>query len=271
MSSSGHTAEVQALSNVYGARFLLLEGRAASAVRSLKEVAPDLPRDPSYGSWGFALLAEAEALLGNSVAAATARNESLTLRGTDRLSLFVDEQRALAWVDAQEGRLSDAISELWAAAETAQERGQRCFELIILDDLLRLGETGAAARARDVSDLVEGPLGEAVGLHARAMVSQRGMDLERAASSFSQMSYSLTASELWAAASAAYRREGLQARSTKAARRSLGSRAYAKGPGYSQLPGRIRSNHSAADSEKLHFWRRREPAMWKSPALSQSP
>jgi DNA-binding NarL/FixJ family response regulator len=46
------------------------------------------------------------------------------------------------------------------------------------------------------------------------------MDLEAAASSFSQMDHSLTASELWAAASAAYRREGLPARSTKAAKRS---------------------------------------------------
>jgi DNA-binding NarL/FixJ family response regulator len=46
------------------------------------------------------------------------------------------------------------------------------------------------------------------------------MDLERAASSFTQIGFSLMASELWAAASAAYAREGLQARSTKAAKRS---------------------------------------------------
>ena len=46
------------------------------------------------------------------------------------------------------------------------------------------------------------------------------MDFELAASSFAQMSFSLTASELWAEASAAYRREGLQARSTKAAKKS---------------------------------------------------
>ena len=61
----------------------------------------------------------------------------------------------------------------------ALERGQRCFELVILDDLLRLGEADAATRARDVSDLVEGALGEAVGLHAQAVVSKRGTDLER--------------------------------------------------------------------------------------------
>jgi hypothetical protein len=102
----------------------------------------------------------------------------------------------------------------------SRERGQRCFELIILEDLLRLGETDAAARARDVSALVEGSLGKAVGLHAQAVISERGMDLELAASSFALMSYSLTASELWAGASAAYRREELPARSTKAAKKS---------------------------------------------------
>ena len=146
-----------------------------------------LRAEPSYGSWCLALLAEAEALLGHSAAAAAARSESLSLRGNDRLSFFVDERRALAWVDAQGGRLTDAIAELWAAADMALERGQRCFELIILDDLLRLGEVDAAARARDVSDLVEGSLGEAVGLHAQAVVSKRGMDLELAASSFTEI------------------------------------------------------------------------------------
>jgi DNA-binding CsgD family transcriptional regulator len=85
---------------------------------------------------------------------------------------------------------------------------------------LRLGDNGAAARTIAVADLVDGLLGEAVGLHAQAVVSQRGIDLEQAASSFAQMNHSLVASELWVAASAAYRNEGLHARSTKAAKRS---------------------------------------------------
>ena len=206
---------------MYRARLLLFEGRAASAVRTLKEAALTLRADPSYGSWCLALLAEAEALVGHLDAAEAARSESLALRGNDRLSVLVDERRALAWVDAQGGRLSDAIAELWAAADMALERGQRCFELIILDDLLRLGEVGAAARGQAASEVVEGALAEAVGLHARAAVSGRGTDLEQAASSFTRLDNSLIASELWAAASAAYRREGLQARSTKAAKRSL--------------------------------------------------
>ena len=220
LSSPGLPSESRSSGNMYRGRFLLLEGKIASAARSLRDAAVTLRTDPSYGSWCLALLAEAEALLGHSAQAEEARHESLSLRRNDSLSVYVDGRRALAWVDAQGGRLTDAIAELWAAADLASERDQRCFELVILDDLLRLGESDAATRARDVSDIVEGSLGEAVGLHARAVTSKRGMDLELAASSFAHMELSLMASELWAAASTAYRHEGLLARSTKAAKRS---------------------------------------------------
>ncbi len=229
LSSVGSPPDRRSLPNIYRARFLLFEGRAASALRSLQEAAPELRQEPGYGSWGLSLLAEVEALLGHTAAAAAAKDESQALRGNDRLGFFVDEQRALSWVAVQEGRLTQAIAELWTAAEMALERGQRCFELIILNDLLRLNDLDAASRAGEVSEIVEGSLGEAVGLHVQAKVSKRGMDLERAASSFSDMSFSLVASELWATASGAYSREGLHARSTKAAKRSLETASVCEG------------------------------------------
>ena len=156
-------------------------------------------------------------------------------------------------MNAQGGRLTDAIAELWAAADMALERGQRSFGLIILNDLLRLGETDAAARAREVSDLVEGSLGDAVTLHTQAVVSKGGMDLERAASSFTEIGFSLMASELWATASAAYAREGLQARSTKAAKRSNELAALCEG-------ARIRPATSPGEVEPLSR-RQREVAL----------
>ena len=229
LSSSGHPADQRAMSNVYRARFLLFEGRVASAVRSLKDASLGVRTEPGYGSWCLALLAEGEALLGHPDAAAAARRESLSRRANERLSVFVDGRRALAWVDALEGRLTDASAELWAAADMARERDQRSFELLILNDLLRLGDPAAAARAQEVSEVVEGSLGEAVRLHALAVVSRGGKDLERAATSFAQMSFSLMASELWAAAAAAYGREGLQARSTKAAKRSYETAGLCEG------------------------------------------
>jgi len=253
VSSPGLPPDLRSLTNIYRARFLLLEGKAASAVRALKDGALGLRAEPSYGSWCLALLAEAEALLGHSAAAAAARSEALSLRGNDRLSSFVDELRALAWVDAQGGRLTDAIAELWAAADMALERGQRSFELLILNDLLRLGEADAAARTREASDLVEGALAEAVGIHTLAVVSKGGMDLERAASSFTEIGFSLMASELWAAASVAYGREGLQARSTKAAKRAYEIAGLCEG-------AKIRPSTSPGEVEPLSR-RQREVAL----------
>ena len=75
------------------------------------------------------------------------------------------------------------------------------------------------------------------------------------------------ASELWAAASAAYRREGLQARSTKAAKRSHETGGpLRRSEDTARCLGLIRSNLSAAVSAKLPYWRRREPPMRRSPS-----
>jgi ATP/maltotriose-dependent transcriptional regulator MalT len=220
LSIAGHPPDQRAMSSGYRARFLLFQGRAGGAVRTLREAALGLRAEPDYGSWCLALLAEAEALLGNTAAAEEARRGSWALHVNDQLSLVVDKRRALAWVDAQSGHLTEAIRQLWAAADTAAERGQRCFEMVILDDLLRLGEEGAAIRAASVASCIEGAYGEAVGLHAKSVSTRSGLDFERAALLYAEMQFSLIASELWTKASAAYQREGLRARSTKAAKRA---------------------------------------------------
>ena len=175
--------------------------------------------------------------MGHSTAAEEARREALSLDGNDRLSVFVDQRRAFAWVDAQAGRLSEAIEELWAAADMAFERNERSFELIILDDLLRLGEGNAAARALDTSTVVDGLLGKAVGLQAQAMISGRGVEFEAAATSFAQMDSSLIASEIWAAALAAFEAD-VSARSPRLPRSLTKWHTSAKGPRYGHPPGR---------------------------------
>jgi hypothetical protein len=78
LSSPGLPSELRSLSNMYRARFLLLEGKATSAVRSSKSAALAARADPTYGSWCLALLAEGEALLGHTEAATVAREESLS-------------------------------------------------------------------------------------------------------------------------------------------------------------------------------------------------
>lgn len=98
-----------------------------------------------------------------------------------------------------------------------------------------------------------------------------GKDMEMAASSFAQMSYWLTASELWAAASATYRREALPARSTTAAKKAHEMADLCEGVQLRPVSGRRRSNLSAGDSARLRSWRPREPATQGSPTLSRFP
>ena len=123
-------------------------------------------------------------------------------------------------MDAQDGHTSSAIDQLWFAAELASARGQRSCELIVVEDLLRLGESRAAERALDLANHVDGAWSAAIAAHATAFLSPDEMDLETVAQAFSSIGAWLVAAELWAATSAVRRREGMRAQASKAARTS---------------------------------------------------
>ena len=135
-------------------------------------------------------------------------------------SLNQTDCAALAWVDAQTGHAPAAVERLWTAAELAASHGQRAFEIIILDDLLRLGEMRAARRALHLAEQVDGPWSAAVAAHAAALLSGAAADCEKAAQAFEAMGSSLVAAELWSGVSVARHREGLPARAAEAARRA---------------------------------------------------
>ena len=207
--------------NAYRGRFHLFQGRAQSASRLLTDAAVTARDSPSIEpSWCLALAAEAHALLGRHGEASEAAAEAVSL---DRAEMWVyrpDELRALAWVDAQDGRISSAIDQLLHAADLAVSGGQRSLELIILADALRLGEDRAAERALALAEHVDGELSAAIAAHARAILSTAAVDLETAATAFGGIGSSLVAAELWASASAARQREGLPARAAEAGRHS---------------------------------------------------
>jgi len=205
----------------YQGRILLFQGRARSAVRLLNEAVTTLRDHPTVEpSWCLAHLAEAHALLGMKEEAKTAAKEADTLRRKESPAFHVDELRALAWVDAQDNCTSSAIDQLWAAADLAASRGQHTFEIVILGDLLRLGEQGAAERSRKLTEHVDAAWSAAIAAHAAAVLSADAVDLETAADAFRSIGSCPVAAELWAAASVARQRDGMPARATEAARHS---------------------------------------------------
>ncbi len=220
-----------AAANAYRSRFALAQGRPKTALRLLTDVAVSLRDTPATvePSWALSLAAEAHALLGQHAEARAAAEEAATLRRAELLSFHVDELRALAWVDAQDGRTSSAIAQLWTAADLARQRGQQAFELIILDDLLRLGEYGAAERARQVATQVHSGWSVAVDAHATATLTSEAEDWEAAAEAFAAIGANLVAAELWATASAARQGDGLPARAAEATRQSLARVALSEG------------------------------------------
>jgi DNA-binding CsgD family transcriptional regulator/tetratricopeptide (TPR) repeat protein len=203
-------------------RLYLLQGRAATARRLLFDAAATARENPAVRepSWCVALAGEAEALLGHTQEAMSLAEEAVSLRRTEVLAYEVDERRALAWVEVQAGRISSAIDQLWEASALAGIRGQRCFNLLILHDLLRLGETQAVSHIAELAPLVDGALAGAVAGHANAVSSGAPEDIELAAQRFEEIGLLLIGAELFAAASVGYRQKGLRVRATAARKAS---------------------------------------------------
>ena len=181
--------QAHAGANTYLGRLALAQGRPLTAARLLNDAAATIREYPVGvpATWCLALVAEAHALLGQHHQASAAATEVAGIARTQVVAFEVDELRALAWVDAQDGRTSAAINQLWTAADLAASRGQRSFELVILHDLLRLGEHRAARRTQELAQHVDGPWSAAIEAYTNAVLSGVAADLETAARAFTDI------------------------------------------------------------------------------------
>jgi len=78
-----------------------------------------------------------------------------------------------AWVLAVTRTLPEAIRHAWSAAETARAKGQLAVEVTALEAAVRLGDSSAADRLRELAGIVDGPR---VGLAARLAEALGGGD-----------------------------------------------------------------------------------------------
>lgn len=122
-------------------------------------------------------------------------------------SLDLERSLARAWVAAGQGVVSEAISELLAAAERASTKKQFAAEVLCLQTAVQFGDRTSAPRLRELESVVEGPR---VGLAARFAEGVRDGDAAQLASvseEFESMGDPVAAVDAAAHAALAFRRQ----------------------------------------------------------------
>jgi DNA-binding CsgD family transcriptional regulator len=200
---------VQGVFALYLARVELVMGKVADARHHALE-ARDVFRERhliNMSRSALTQLALAHALGGSAEQARAALAELDALGMPSEYLNDIERDRASAWAAAVEGDVSAAAEELRTAAATARRREDLVWESETLHDLARLGwPQEAAARLREIVDLVEGHLAEVRADHAAALVAGDPRALADVSLAFEAMDAWLYAAEASASAAVALRR-----------------------------------------------------------------
>jgi DNA-binding CsgD family transcriptional regulator len=125
-------------------------------------------------------------------------------------SLDYERSLARAWVAAGQGAVSEAITILRSAAETAAASGRFAAEVICLQTATQFGDRSVASRLGELEAIVEGPR---VGCAARFAAALRDSDAAELASlstDFEKMGDLVAAVDAAAQAAIAYRNQDLR-------------------------------------------------------------
>ncbi|KHO20824.1 hypothetical protein QQ44_23255 [Mycolicibacterium setense] len=136
--------------------------------------------------------------------------DSLEWWAQDPDACLFDPERslALAWVNAAEGTVSQAISILRAAA--AQESGRPAQETLLLQTATQFGDATTAARLTELAGQVQGPRAPAAASHATALAAGSGEGLLAASRHYEAFGDRVAAADAAAQAVVAYQRAGLR-------------------------------------------------------------
>jgi DNA-binding CsgD family transcriptional regulator len=191
-------------------RLAILRGRAHEAVHALQEGVVLMGSDDrGYQRPMHAFLAMAFAMTGD---VESAREHARAADDASRildLTFGTEVACAQASVLAVEGELSAAIDACAAAADLAVSKGHWLWEAVARHDLARYGHsTEAAVRLGELAVTVDGPLVDALAMHARALADDDGPALDAASVRFADLALTLFAAEASSAAVHAHRHHG---------------------------------------------------------------
>jgi len=178
-------------------------------------------RDDGFLRGVLIRLSMAAALLGDIEPAdraldGTERSDAMFTQGWD-----LEVARARAWLCMARGERSAAVRHLEDGARDAAAREHRTMHAFTLHDLARFGEPGEAAdRLGELSDIIDGPLVDAMATHAQGLTCRDGSLLDETAEAFGDLGCSLYAAEAAAGAASAHRAGGRRSSSAASANRA---------------------------------------------------
>jgi DNA-binding CsgD family transcriptional regulator len=198
----------------------LARGEVPAAVKLLHEALAGMEKHNVTTGLRAAIcfaLAEAHAKLGDAGAA----NDAITevRRSVPAEYLFMQAPLAMArgWALAAGGRLTEAVAVVQAAGKDARETHQPTHELACLQVAAQWGDTSGAKRAREVAELLNLPLANAVARHTESLRDGSGEGLLAASADYRTLGDFATAADVAAQASIAFSRSQQRKRSLYAA------------------------------------------------------
>ena len=121
---------------------------------------------------------------------------------------YVDYEHAIArgWVVAVQGAVSEAITVVMSAAESARANGQFAPEVMCLQAAAQFGDHSCASRLHELTTITEGPRVGAAARLAAALSVDDGRELAAVSEEFERMGDLVAALDAAAYAALAYRR-----------------------------------------------------------------
>ncbi|MDT5185560.1 MAG: hypothetical protein QOI29_3718, partial [Mycobacterium sp.] len=197
----------QLLGTAIAGQAALCAGLLDSACALLGKAAPALSASGNAMGWGFRYhipYATALAIRGATDEAAAVLAALDKIRRPWRM-LDYERSLARAWVAAGQGAVTEAITTMLAAAETAAAKGQFAAEVVCLQTAVQFGDHSVAPRLTELESIVEGPRVKLAARFAAALAGADAPALEEVSAEFEQMGDLVAAVDAAAHACSAFR------------------------------------------------------------------
>jgi DNA-binding CsgD family transcriptional regulator len=207
----GEAAEVPGVPRLVGTaivgRAALFAGRLESAFALLGTAAPALSASGNAMGWGFRYHIPYATALAMRGATEEAAAVLAALDETRRPFRKLEYERSLAraWLVAGQGAITEAITLMLSAAETAAAKGQFAAEVVCLQTAVQFGDHSAAARLTELESLVEGPRVKLASRFAAALAACDAPQLAELSVEFEHMGDLVAAVDAAAHACTAFR------------------------------------------------------------------